>query len=564
MVGTFYAVFVTEVSQFRHFPFSFPDLAWRTHCCPAQTLPMLKRPRLWIGALWFGWLVCSLLFLSLWSVALSSRTLSILNARQLAMTANLQDLREAFISLQRLPLVLATTLREEGADDGLSLTRLQQLRTDSTPLCRLYWVDEQGQPLLEGDKERPKSWVLQLASSRLKADGKLTTIRPAPPGMEAGRVRASHPDTPESHLLVCSKLPSGEIAIAEMALEIVFDVWLLRPLTRSGLGDSVSVRTLSHYTPWEADLAPPEPVDVSRWLWPWQVLQRDKVWRWQVDTFFGNHSHPFHKLDVQLDNRQALHDNLRLHQGALLVGAALMLCFAGSIWLTAQAVQREVELVEARSRFTAMVSHELRTPITAIDMYLEILRNGLVEDPEKLASYHAILKQESSRLKGLVENLLAAGSLEHGKELSKEPLELHDMLAELIHAQSGEHKITQDFGASSTLFGNREALAGVFSNLIQNALKYGGDPITVRTRTKGAETVVEVEDQGPGIPTVERVRVFEPYYQIGQADSKQAGVGLGLALAKGLVERHQGSITIREGQAGGAVFVVTLPQKGES
>lgn len=519
----------------------------------------MKPTRLWIGALWLGWILCFVLLLALWTVTLSSRALSILNSRQVAMTANLEALRESFASLESLPKAVITTLREEAERGELTPQRIEQLEAEITPLAKLHWLDHDGSSASTTD---PPKWLVSLLRSRLSQAKGIVTVRPLPPGMEAGRAgaQAVHEDTPESYLLVGAQLESGQYLACEMDLETVFGIWLRRPLNRSGLAESVSAKVLSEYAPWEPELTPPASVDPHRFLWPWQTSKTDGIWIWQVPTFFPNAAHPFPKLEVQLDNRAALEKNFARHLLGLLAGVILMLAFALSIHLTARAIGKEAQFTEARSRFQAMVSHELRTPISAIDMYLDILREGLVEDPEKLASYHQILKQESNRLRSLVENLLAAGALEHGEELTKEKLDFLALLQEVARSQTAEVETTFEPGPLE-VWGNREALYGIFSNLIQNALKYGDQehPPQLSAKTQGRQIVVEVADRGPGIAAAERTKIFEPYYRIERADTgKTPGVGLGLALVKGLVERHQGQIQVEDREGGGTIFKVTL------
>lgn len=525
---------------------------------PSQTSEfVVKRPQLWIGALWLGWTICLTLVVGLWALSLSSATLSLLNNRQLAMSASLEALSESFQILERLPLSLAAGLREEAREATLTSERLRELQKQAQPLCELYYLNSEGQPLHSTDSV--PEWLPPLLSAQLPPGGSLTVLRPLPPGLEAGRPSSRPlPELPENYLVVGSRLDSGEIVACQLDLGLVFGVWMLRPLHRSGLENDLTVVRLSPHEPWRPEIPPPPTVDLERWIWPWEVTREEPQWRWQVETLFPRQSFPFQQLEITLDNSRALKQLLGQQLTRLGLTLALMLAFAFSIVLTARAVRREGESIQAREHFVGMVSHELRTPLAAIEMYLEILREGLVDDPEKLQQYHQILGQESARLKSLVENLLTVGTLQKCHELERESVDLHSLIEELLSQFQSPHLSSRLEARPCRVLANREALRGVLSNLLGNALKYGG-AAEIRTATGAGRLILEVEDEGSGIPRDQRAKIFEPYYRMDNPDGeKKAGVGLGLALVKGLVEALDGSISVHEGAQGGALFRVSL------
>lgn len=473
------------------------------------------------------------------------------------MASGLDALRESFLTLQQLPLSLVEAMRAEAGEEGLTAQRLAQLRSQATPLCKLHYLDPQGEPVFSQDQV--PVWLAGLLMARLPSDDRLTLIRPLPPGMEVGRVR-SRPlaDLPENYLLAAARLPSGPMVACELDLDVVFGIWLLRPLIRSGLENDISVRRLSPHEPWQPEIVPPPTVDLERWLWPWEVAAEQPQWRWQVETLFPREPYSFQTLEIGLSNRAALTHLLREQLISLAFSLCLMLAFAFCIYLTARAVRTRSEAAEAREQFVGMVSHELRTPLAAIEMYLEILREGLVDDPDKLEQYHQILAAESNRLKSLVENLLAMGTLQNSAELKKEVLDLHDLASEVAGQHNARVRLGLEASPSLTL-ANRDALWGVLSNLIGNALKYG-ERAEVRTSNQEDRLILEVEDEGPGIPSDQRAKIFEPYYRIETAGGeRKSGVGLGLALTRGLVEAMEGTISVHDGAGGGALFRVSLP-----
>ncbi len=428
-----------------------------------------------IHALWVWWAVCSTLLLAAWFTALQSSQEALENQARAAVQAGLRELPSAFAALHRLQETLAAS-RE--------------------PLAKL---EPQARPYV----------ILQRTTAFSPG-----LHRPLPPGYEAGRNLTFPTDLPESYLIVATQ----ETA-AELDLDYIFGPWLRDQVARWNVpGD---VRT-SHIPPEET----------------WKQPRLQEGWRWRIPSLFGDEPFPFDALEIEVDLRQAQEHVRRLYFLGLAAGAVIMLSFALAIRLAAGAVNREMQLVEARSQFMAMVSHELRTPVAAISMYAEILENGLVDDQEKVATYHRILSGEADRLKRLVENLLELGSLEaHARSYNVTTFDLQelDLPPSLVKA-------------------DKAALRQVLQNLTDNARKYGGPGVTVEVRRTPAGVAIDVMDRGPGIPLQERRRIFEPYHRL-----QQEGVGLGLALCKGLVEGMGGRIEVSDRAGGGACFTVTLP-----
>lgn len=222
---------------------------------------------------------------------------------------------------------------------------------------------------------------------------------------------------------------------------------------------------------------------------------------------------------------------------------------------------------EQLRRFTADASHELRTPLTAIRSVGEV---GLQKDGSA-AHYRDVIGsmlEEANRLTHLVESLLTIShadadhiQLNRTKvpllELARESAALLEVLAE-----EKTQDVSLDGDSKLTVYADRTILHQALVNLVDNALKYSpvGGKISIRVGTRQGEAFVEVRDSGPGIPLEHRNRVFERFYRVDKARSREAGgAGLGLAIAKWAAEANGGSIELECGEHGGCTFRIRLP-----
>mgnify|MGYP006267801867 CR=1 FL=1 len=231
------------------------------------------------------------------------------------------------------------------------------------------------------------------------------------------------------------------------------------------------------------------------------------------------------------------------------------------------AMAAELGAIESLRRdLVANVSHELKTPISALRAHLENLLDG-VERPDP-ATLEVMLAQ-SERLGRLVEQLLDLSRLESGTaELAREAVDVAALVervgSEIAVARGGRGaSVTVELaGALPTVEGDRERLHQVLFNLLDNAVRYtpADGRVTVRARADGANLRVEVEDTGPGIPEDQRARVFERFYRLDASRSREdGGTGIGLAIARSIVEAHEGRIWVDAAPGGGSRFVVELP-----
>jgi two-component system phosphate regulon sensor histidine kinase PhoR len=225
-------------------------------------------------------------------------------------------------------------------------------------------------------------------------------------------------------------------------------------------------------------------------------------------------------------------------------------------------------LEQVRKDFVANVSHELRTPITAIKGYVEALRDDPKVDLEQRRRFLEIIETHTDRLNVIITDLLLLSKIESGQiPLQQQPVDLVPLLdrtlglfSHQIHRK--QHKIMLNAGgALPAVVGDEERLGQVFSNLLDNAIKYTPDQgaITITIGEKNGSVDVYIDDTGIGIPEKDLPRIFERFYRVDKARSRElGGTGLGLAIVKHLVEAHGGTVTA-ESRGKGTRFTVRLP-----
>jgi len=236
-------------------------------------------------------------------------------------------------------------------------------------------------------------------------------------------------------------------------------------------------------------------------------------------------------------------------------------------------------LENIRKDFVANVSHELRTPLTSIKGYVEALLDGGKDDPETSVRFLDIILKQSDRLNLILEDLLQLSKIESGQvQFKQEPLHIGSVVERTIAmvkplADKKHHRLSSQIAADLPLIsGDQERLVQVLANLVDNAIKYTpeGGLITVAARRipvakntadeqrDGIE--LTVTDTGIGIPERDRPRVFERFYRVDKARSRElGGTGLGLAIVKHIVEGHGGQVWVEGNVPTGSRFVVRLP-----
>ena len=251
---------------------------------------------------------------------------------------------------------------------------------------------------------------------------------------------------------------------------------------------------------------------------------------------------------------------------ALILVAALLL--GGSVLLI-QVRRNSLEAVR-KTTFVSNVSHELKTPLTTIRMYGEMLGDGIVKDEGKRKSYLETIISESQRLTRLVNNVLDFGRLERGeKTYNWEKVELGSAVGNILETQrprleaAGLELEWADDSEGVVAKLDPDALEQVLLNLLDNQVKYAseGKQAGVRLEKDDESVSLEVWDLGPGIPIEQRERIFETFHRVDDSlTSNKPGCGIGLGIARKLVEDMGGQITCEANEPKGAKFRIVFPQ----
>ena len=226
------------------------------------------------------------------------------------------------------------------------------------------------------------------------------------------------------------------------------------------------------------------------------------------------------------------------------------------------------QLERTREEFVANVSHELRTPLSLIKGYVETLLDGARNDPEVAERFLKIIERNTSRLDLLIQDLLAISALESGRvTLNLQPVPLRPLaekvLADLKTRTNAKGvKLVNDL-PELTAMADANRLEQVLANLVDNAIKYGradGTVIVGGQQADADKLELFVQDDGPGIPPESLDRVFERFYRVDKARSReQGGTGLGLSIVKHIVQSHGGKVWVKSEPGKGATFFFTLP-----
>ena len=221
-----------------------------------------------------------------------------------------------------------------------------------------------------------------------------------------------------------------------------------------------------------------------------------------------------------------------------------------------------------KDEFVSLVSHELRTPLTSIRGYLELLMEeggNLTAEQER---FLRVVDRNSERLLHLVGDLLFLAQVDAGKlTIEHENVRLEEVVQDSVEAlrpiaESRGIELVTSITPLPSLVGDRACLAQVLDNLVSNALKFTaeGGRVSVSLYAEGDSAVVEVEDNGVGIPTAEQTRLFERFFRSSRAtDNAIPGTGLGLAITKAIAERHGGRISVESEEDVGTSVRVELP-----
>lgn len=240
-------------------------------------------------------------------------------------------------------------------------------------------------------------------------------------------------------------------------------------------------------------------------------------------------------------------------------------------WVILHDESERFHLEQIRRDFVANASHEIRTPLTIISGYLETLSNGDVHDPDTAKRFYDVMRKHAKRLGRLVEDMLAISKLEGSPDaLRFEVFDLAESVSDMVEQlqpliQEKKAHVNIDFPDSDRgMLGDKLYWDQIFFNLIENALKQNdrqGLEIDVRLSSTDKEQIVQICDNGLGIPGNHLPHVFKRFYRVQKHHSQQTkGTGLGLSIVKRAVEAHRGTISVTSRPGIATVFTIRVPK----
>ncbi|MGL5330805.1 MAG: HAMP domain-containing sensor histidine kinase [Peptostreptococcaceae bacterium] len=233
-------------------------------------------------------------------------------------------------------------------------------------------------------------------------------------------------------------------------------------------------------------------------------------------------------------------------------------------------ITEKVRLENMRSDFVANVTHELKTPLTSISGFVETLRINENIDPQTRNRFLGIIESESDRLKRLIDDILFLSSIENTESRISEKINLYETFNEvkdmLMYIAKSKHiNFKYEFlDESLYVISNRDYIKQIFLNLIENAIKYTSEQgeVKVIVASNKKEITLQIIDNGIGIPEEDVDRIFERFYRVDKARSRDVGgTGLGLAITKHIVKSLDGKIEVKSKLNKGSEFIVTIPKK---
>lgn len=238
----------------------------------------------------------------------------------------------------------------------------------------------------------------------------------------------------------------------------------------------------------------------------------------------------------------------------------------GAVLLVVRDITESRRLDAVRRDFVTNASHELKTPAASIQAIAETIRKAAEDDPGAVTRFAGQLEHEAARLSRIVEDLLDLSRLESGSEID-ELVHLDALVREEAQRFAGRADdagltLSIDTPGPAPVTGSAKDLSLLVRNLVDNAIRYTPEgSVRIRTRVEDGTVALSVADDGVGIPTRDLDRIFERFYRVDRARSRETGgTGLGLAIVKHVVENHGGSVEVRSELGRGTEFTVRLPR----
>lgn len=286
----------------------------------------------------------------------------------------------------------------------------------------------------------------------------------------------------------------------------------------------------------------------------------------QLNPYF-----PRQEIRIKLLNENVIKEFV--NRRSYIYGIAIILLLLGmvlGIVLILRDLSREKRLARLQTDFTSNVTHELKTPITSIYLFAESMFYDRVKSSAEKKEYLSIIMKESERLKRMINNILEHSKMEKGKqdyyfvETDLSAL-IKSVILEMNYWFEEKHiNVLMELEENIRLEIDEEKINQAFSNLISNAIKYSEENKTIKITLfqESDNTVLEIEDEGIGIPVDQQSRIFEKFYRVGQKETESiSGTGLGLTVVKEIVEAHNGKIIVDSKPGKGSKFSIILNNK---
>ena len=253
----------------------------------------------------------------------------------------------------------------------------------------------------------------------------------------------------------------------------------------------------------------------------------------------------------------------------LMLFAGIIVVMLIGIVVMVRAVIHESEVSRMKSEFVSNVSHELKTPLALIRMFGETLDEGIVTDEKKRREFYSIIRKESERLTHLINNVLDFSRMDAGaKEYNFEEADLvkvvrNSLEAYKFHIRDNGFKIESELPNESVMVKiDKDAISQALLNLLSNAVKYSEEKkyILVEVSKNSTSALISVTDSGVGIAKEELKKIFDKFYRVPATKGEERrGSGLGLTLAKHIIEAHGGTIDVESEMGKGSKFIIRLP-----
>ncbi|MBD0326292.1 MAG: PAS domain-containing protein [Pyrinomonadaceae bacterium] len=232
-------------------------------------------------------------------------------------------------------------------------------------------------------------------------------------------------------------------------------------------------------------------------------------------------------------------------------------------------ITRLERLERVRQEFLSNVSHELRTPLTAIIAFVETLEEGAIEDEENNRRFLSVIRKNATRMHNLIDDILELSAIEAGTvSVESQTIRLRPIVEDVttsLASRAAQRNVTlhNEVKADAVVYADARRLEQMLANLIDNAIKFNREGGLVRIQLETAERDrITVTDTGDGIPDEHIPRIFERFYRVDRARSREmGGTGLGLAIVKHLARAHDGEASVHSTAGNGSTFTIELPKK---